>query len=72
MDRMGYDAFWMAKHHLQHAGYERIPNVLMDAVHLVHLTPRLRIGSGSTSRRCGIPSGIPAAHKPLEIDFVHL
>ena len=46
MDRTGYDTFWMAEHHFQHEGYECIPNVLMYAVHLSHLTRRLRIGCG--------------------------
>src|SRR5678816_994935 len=46
MDRMGYDTFWMAEHHFQHEGYECIPNVLMYAVHLAHLTRRLRLGCG--------------------------
>src|SRR5262249_51149700 len=35
-----------AEHHFQHEGYECIPNVLMYAVHLAHLTRRLRIGCG--------------------------
>src|SRR6185503_14049592 len=46
MDRMGYDTFWMAEHHFQHEGYECIPNVLMYAVHLSHVTRRLRLGCG--------------------------
>jgi alkanesulfonate monooxygenase SsuD/methylene tetrahydromethanopterin reductase-like flavin-dependent oxidoreductase (luciferase family) len=46
MDRRGYDTFWMAEHHFQHEGYECIPNVLMAAVHLAHITERLRIGCG--------------------------
>jgi alkanesulfonate monooxygenase SsuD/methylene tetrahydromethanopterin reductase-like flavin-dependent oxidoreductase (luciferase family) len=46
MDRMGYDTFWMAEHHFQYEGYECIPNVLMMALHLTHLTERLRIGCG--------------------------
>jgi alkanesulfonate monooxygenase SsuD/methylene tetrahydromethanopterin reductase-like flavin-dependent oxidoreductase (luciferase family) len=46
MDRVGYDTFWMAEHHFQHEGYECIPNVLMTAVHLAHLTRRLRFGCG--------------------------
>jgi alkanesulfonate monooxygenase SsuD/methylene tetrahydromethanopterin reductase-like flavin-dependent oxidoreductase (luciferase family) len=46
MDRLGYDTFWMAEHHFQHEGYECIPNVLMTALHLVHLTQRLRFGCG--------------------------
>ncbi len=46
MDRMGYNAFWMAEHHFQPEGYECIPNVLMMALHLTHLTERLQIGCG--------------------------
>jgi len=46
MDRLGYSTFWMAEHHFQHEGYECIPNVLMVAVHLAHLTERLHIGCG--------------------------
>ena len=36
----------MAEHHFQHEGYEVIPNLLMVAVHLVHLTKTLKIGCG--------------------------
>jgi alkanesulfonate monooxygenase SsuD/methylene tetrahydromethanopterin reductase-like flavin-dependent oxidoreductase (luciferase family) len=46
MDRTGYDTFWMAEHHFQREGYECIPNVLMTALHLAHLTKRLRLGCG--------------------------
>ena len=46
MDRLGYNTFWMAEHHFQHEGYECIPNVLLYAVHLAHVTQRLRIGCG--------------------------
>ena len=46
MDRLGYDALWLAEHHFQHEGYECIPNILMVAVHLAHVTERLRIGCG--------------------------
>jgi alkanesulfonate monooxygenase SsuD/methylene tetrahydromethanopterin reductase-like flavin-dependent oxidoreductase (luciferase family) len=46
MDRTGYDTFWMAEHHFQPEGYECIPNVLMLAVHLAHLTRRLTFGCG--------------------------
>jgi alkanesulfonate monooxygenase SsuD/methylene tetrahydromethanopterin reductase-like flavin-dependent oxidoreductase (luciferase family) len=46
MDRMGYDTFWMAEHHFQPEGHECIPNILMLAVHLAHLTERLRFGCG--------------------------
>jgi len=46
MDRAGFHAFWMAEHHFQYEGYEGIPNVLMMAMHLVHVTQRLKIGCG--------------------------
>jgi alkanesulfonate monooxygenase SsuD/methylene tetrahydromethanopterin reductase-like flavin-dependent oxidoreductase (luciferase family) len=46
MDRLGYDTFWTAEHHFQYEGYECIPNVLMLAVHLAHVTERLRFGCG--------------------------
>ena len=46
MDQLGYDTFWMAEHHFQREGYECIPNVLMTALHLAHLTKRLRLGCG--------------------------
>src|SRR5216683_2074989 len=46
MDRMGYDTFWMAEPHFQHEGYECIPNVLMMALHLAHVTRRIKIGCG--------------------------
>jgi len=45
-DRAGYSTFWMAEHHFQREGYECIPNVLMMAVHLAHLTERIDIGCG--------------------------
>ena len=46
MDRLGYDALWLAEHHFQHEGYECIPNLLMMGVHLAHVTKRLRVGCG--------------------------
>src|ERR671937_62984 len=46
MDRTGYDVFWLAEHHFQREGYECIPNILMLAVHLAHLTRRIKIGCG--------------------------
>ena len=46
MDGLGYDTFWMAEHHFQPEGYECIPNVLMLALHLTHLTKNLRFGCG--------------------------
>jgi len=46
LDTNGYDVFWMAEHHFQKEGYECIPNVLMMAVHLSHITSNIRIGCG--------------------------
>jgi len=46
MDRTGYDTFWMAEHHFQHEGMECIPNVLMTALHLAHVTKNIRLGCG--------------------------
>jgi len=46
MDRLGFDTFWMAEHHFQPEGYECIPNILMMAVHLAHVTENIKIGCG--------------------------
>jgi alkanesulfonate monooxygenase SsuD/methylene tetrahydromethanopterin reductase-like flavin-dependent oxidoreductase (luciferase family) len=46
MDECGYDAIWLDEHHFQHEGYECLPNILMLAVHLAHVTRRIRIGCG--------------------------
>jgi len=46
MDERGYSTLWFAEHHFQREGYECIPNVLMLAVHLAHLTKNLNIGCG--------------------------
>jgi alkanesulfonate monooxygenase SsuD/methylene tetrahydromethanopterin reductase-like flavin-dependent oxidoreductase (luciferase family) len=46
MDRLGYSTFWMAEHHFQYEGYECIPNVLVMALHLAHVTQRLNFGCG--------------------------
>ena len=46
MDECGYHAIWLAEHHFQHEGYECIPNILMMAVHLAHVTRRIKIGCG--------------------------
>jgi alkanesulfonate monooxygenase SsuD/methylene tetrahydromethanopterin reductase-like flavin-dependent oxidoreductase (luciferase family) len=46
MDRTGYDTFWLAEHHFQREGYECIPNVLLLALHLCHITKRIKIGCG--------------------------
>ncbi|HXJ77151.1 MAG TPA: LLM class flavin-dependent oxidoreductase [Candidatus Methylomirabilis sp.] len=46
MDRTGYDTFWLAEHHFQREGYECIPNILMLALHLCHITRNIKIGCG--------------------------
>jgi len=46
MDGLGYNAFWIAEHHFQREGTECIPNVLMMALHLTHVTRNLKIGCG--------------------------
>jgi alkanesulfonate monooxygenase SsuD/methylene tetrahydromethanopterin reductase-like flavin-dependent oxidoreductase (luciferase family) len=46
MDKLGFDMLWLAEHHFQHEGYECLPNILMLAVHLTHVTQRLKIGCG--------------------------
>jgi alkanesulfonate monooxygenase SsuD/methylene tetrahydromethanopterin reductase-like flavin-dependent oxidoreductase (luciferase family) len=46
MDELGYYCFWAAEHHFQHEGYECLPNILMVAVHLAHVTKQLKIGCG--------------------------
>jgi len=46
MDRSGFDIFWMAEHHFQREGYECIPNLMMLAIHLAHITKNIRIGCG--------------------------
>ena len=46
MDKKGYDTFWMAEHHFQREGYECIGNLLMEAVHLCHITDNIKIGCG--------------------------
>jgi len=46
MDDAGYYAIWLAEHHFQHEGYEVIPNLLIHAVHLAHVTKRIKIGCG--------------------------
>jgi alkanesulfonate monooxygenase SsuD/methylene tetrahydromethanopterin reductase-like flavin-dependent oxidoreductase (luciferase family) len=46
MDDHGFHTLWLAEHHFQHEGYEVLPNILMIAVHLAHLTQRLRTGCG--------------------------
>ena len=45
MDRVGFDTLWLAEHHFQREGLECVPNILMLAVRLAHLTERLRLGS---------------------------
>src|SRR5256886_13379881 len=44
IDEHCYWTPWLAEHHFQHEGHEVIPNLLLAAVHLSHLTTRLKIG----------------------------
>ena len=46
MDELGFNTFWMAEHHFQREGTECLPNVLLMALHLAHVTKNLRIGTG--------------------------
>ena len=46
MERAGFDALLLAEHHFQREGYECIPNVPMLAVHLAHMTERIKIACG--------------------------
>jgi alkanesulfonate monooxygenase SsuD/methylene tetrahydromethanopterin reductase-like flavin-dependent oxidoreductase (luciferase family) len=46
LDRLGYNTFWMAEHHFQPEGTECIPNVLLMALHLTHLTKTIKLGCG--------------------------
>ena len=46
LDRFGWDTLWLAEHHFQHEGYEVLPNLLLLAVHLAHVTQRLKTGCG--------------------------
>jgi len=46
MDKLGYGALWMAEHHFQPEGTETLPNIILIAMHLVHCTERLKIGTG--------------------------
>ena len=46
MDKRGYDVFWLAEHHFQREGYEVIPNILLLALHLSHLTKKIKFGCG--------------------------
>ncbi|MSP00958.1 MAG: LLM class flavin-dependent oxidoreductase [Acetobacteraceae bacterium] len=45
-DAFGYNTFWMAEHHFQSEGTECIPNVLLMALHLTHVTKNINIGTG--------------------------
>ncbi|HEY0583674.1 MAG TPA: LLM class flavin-dependent oxidoreductase, partial [Chloroflexota bacterium] len=46
MDNLGFSTFWMAEHHFQHEGTEVIPNVLLMALHLTHITKNIKLGCG--------------------------
>ena len=59
MDRLGFDTLWFAEHHFQREGYECIPNILMLAVHLAHLTRGFASAAASTWRPCGTRCALP-------------
>lgn len=46
MDEQGWDTLWLAEHHFQPEGNEVIPNIPLMAIHLSHLTKRIKIGCG--------------------------
>ncbi|MDA0770743.1 MAG: hypothetical protein BZY79_06510 [SAR202 cluster bacterium Casp-Chloro-G4] len=46
MDKSGFDTLWMAEHHFQPEGYECLPNILLTAVHLAHITKNIMLGCG--------------------------
>ena len=46
LDEIGFETLWLTEHHFQYEGYEVIPNLLMMAVHLAHVTKKLKIGCG--------------------------
>ena len=43
-DRLGYHTLWLAEHHFQREGYECLPNLLLQSVHLAHITRNLKFG----------------------------
>lgn len=43
-DRLGYNTLWLAEHHFQREGYECLPNLLLQSVHLAHITKNLKFG----------------------------
>ncbi len=46
LDKVGFSNLWLAEHHFQREGYECIPNILMLALHLSHVTKKIRLGCG--------------------------
>jgi alkanesulfonate monooxygenase SsuD/methylene tetrahydromethanopterin reductase-like flavin-dependent oxidoreductase (luciferase family) len=68
MDQTGYDTsydtFWLAEHHFQREGYECIPNILMLALHLCHITRNIKIGCGFNIAPMWIRSGWPKITPP--------
>lgn len=46
LDSNGFDTMWLAEHHFQREGHEAIPNILMLALHLSHLTKNVKFGCG--------------------------
>ena len=44
LEKLGFDTVWLAEHHFQREGYECLPNLPMLAVHIAHVTERIKIG----------------------------
>ena len=71
MDRMGYDAFWMAST----TDSTQATSAFATSSWTLSISSTSRPGCASARFNItpsGIPSGIPATHNPLEIDFVRL
>ena len=68
LDEIGFETYWLAEHHFQHEGYECLPNILMCAVHLAHLTKSLRIGCGYAVAERGMRRNLRTVimHVPAE------
>src|SRR3954452_8055133 len=67
LDRTGFDTFWLAEHHFQREGYECLPNILMLAVHLSHLTERINFGCGFNVVPTWHPPRLAEDYAPADI-----
>src|ERR1700749_4751212 len=67
MDRLGYSTFWMAEHHFQREGTECIPNVLLMALHLTHVTKNIKLGCGFNITPMWHPLGLAEDYAMADI-----